>query len=231
MKAILVSSVLLAITIHLHAQIDGAPTGWWTDANGISHYGTPPSSSSDSSSYSYASPYSSDSSYSSGSSGRQSYGGNSYDLEDELEALAKDFERSVDDWQAKFKYRQEKQRLERLLKQSEIRLMIRPGGIEKTVPNSGTKPIKPVVKLFSLDKTGGDWDLDIIDLKPPAVSSQIRSGDTYARKKQWDQAIRHYQAALRVDPNDETARRKLAEAQEAKKKGPAKKGLFSRNSN
>ena len=80
-----------------------------------------------------------------------------------------------------------------------------------------------MLKPVGMDRTGNDWFVKIFDLKPRAVSSQLRSGDNYARKGDWDKAIRSYEAAVRVDPKDQTARRKLASARRSKKNAKPKK--------
>lgn len=222
MRTKILSAVLLGVGFHLHAQIDGAPTGWWTDADGNNHYGPVPSDSYDSSSsYGY-------SGYSGSSSGG-GYGGSSYDWSSAFDSAAKDFEKGMSDWQAEFKKRQDRQRAEREKQRELLRRKLEDATRRPGSTSSGTGAGRPTFNLFNLDNTGRNWSPGIVDLKPRAVASQIRSGDNYARKKQWDQAIRQYQAALRVDPKSTLAKQKLAEAQKAKKNAPPKKGLFSRN--
>lgn len=175
------------------------------DENMVFHYGSPPATS-----------Y-----YDSGSSGSTNSGGGYYDWGgwDPYQA-ADDFVRDWNRRQAEQKAERERRKAERERKLKEARDNRKKQGGE-TLFQPRSKPeanSKPNFNLFGLNRVGNDWEPRVNDLKPRAVASQIRSGDNYVLKEDYDKAIRSYRAALRVDPRDETARKKLEEAKEAKKK-------------
>lgn len=206
------------------------------DENMVFHYGTPPAASS----------Y-----YDSGSSS-SSYGGGDYyydwgaawnDAVNEANKMTNDFVRDWNLRQAKQKADREKKKAERekqLKDAREKRKNQNGGGLFQTKPKTETSQggnsggnSKPAFQLFGPRRVGNDWEPHVVDLKPRAVASQIRSGANYERKGEFDKAIRHYEAALRVDPDDATAKKKLAQAKaKAKKKdqsrtqGAPLKGLF-----
>ena len=61
-------------------------------------------------------------------------------------------------------------------------------------------------------RTGLDWKPFLADLRPRALASQLRQGDNYANKGDWDAAARCYDLAARIAPNNQRALQKAESA-------------------
>ena len=59
--------------------------------------------------------------------------------------------------------------------------------------------------------TGSDWSplSTLLDLRPNSAASRIREGDRYETRGYYDAAAQYYKQALKIDPNNQTARERL----------------------
>ena len=84
---------------------------------------------------------------------------------------------------------------------------------QQTVPDE-TSPQDEGNRGIGPPRTGLDWEPFLDDLRPKAVESQIRQGDNFANKGDWEKAAKLYKQAARIDPNNELARQKAAQARQ-----------------
>jgi len=182
------------------------------DENMVFHYGNAPSTSSysgGSSNYSYQPPAAS------------SYYQGGYSGPSVFDTMFDDFMKGLDDWNQQMAKRQEDHKRKRERWNQEAAKRWAALKTRKSPRTNLFHTSKPKLKTTGLDRTGADWFPLLFDLKPRAVASSTRSGDNYYRKGEWDKAIRSYKSALRIDPDNKSAQRKL-DAAMAKKKNAKK---------
>ncbi|HEY9758436.1 MAG TPA: hypothetical protein V6C97_24935 [Oculatellaceae cyanobacterium] len=72
----------------------------------------------------------------------------------------------------------------------------------------------PPNRGYGPPRTGLDWQPFLANLRPRAVASSLRQGDDFSSKGDWASALKDYDLASRIDPANQLAKQKAAEARQ-----------------